>query len=356
MEIRSELQRNLVADQVSALVAVIRPILVGLLGGLKAEVVNELGGAQNVRLFMLSRLRRPGDGDVGICFEYAVHDAMRRGDPMVQERVRQALTLCRVPGDAMASILFAAEKTGSEQLIDTARDLVTPESRLLSGTRGQPALLQRHIDGIARALRSPRARATLPASISGVWKADLFIGATDTDRWVATTVKVNAAHLEGARGLRLGIVPVRQGETDAPHVDDRRNLIVCPLLYDGDFMQLFYEGWVIVQQFLAADAQLPREVALPDPVSRYVASLLVDRRDFPVLDVVAALLPLAQPELLETTERQAELILERGEETEVQAVVAPQAGEVRGTRRRGVWVPTEPEGLDAAGAAPPDAE
>jgi hypothetical protein len=182
MEIRAELQRNSVADEVSALVAVIRPILTGLLWGLKGEVVAELGGVQNVRLFMLGRLRRPGDGDVGICFEYAVHDAMRRDEAMVLERVERGLQLCNVRGDELDSILFAVEKTGSEQLIDTARDLVTPESLLLAGSRGRPAQLQRHIDGIAQAFRRPAARDALPYSISGVWKADLFLGATDSDR------------------------------------------------------------------------------------------------------------------------------------------------------------------------------
>lgn len=183
MEIRSERQRSPVGDEVSALVAVVRPILAGLVWGLKEEVVAEVGGRENVRLFMLNRLRRQGDGDCGICFEYAVHDAMRRNDPMVVERVDHALTeLCNLPGQNLDSILFAAEKTGSEQLIDTARELVTPQSVLMAGTRGRPANLQRHIDGIAQAFRKPTARAALPYSISGVWKADLFLGKTDSER------------------------------------------------------------------------------------------------------------------------------------------------------------------------------
>lgn len=168
---------------------------------------------------------------------------MRRRDPMVLERIESALHLCRVPGEAFDSILFAVEKTGSEQLIDTARELITSESRLLSGTRGRPARLHRHIEGIARAFRRPAARDPLLYIISGVWKADLFLGATDTDRWVATTVKVNADHLEGARGLRLGVVPVRQGTTDAPHLDERRNLIVVRSSTTGaSWKQLRREG------------------------------------------------------------------------------------------------------------------
>jgi len=326
MDIRAQVQQNAVADEVSALLAVVRPILIGLLYGLKGEVVREAGGSDNVKLLMLARLRRPGDGDCGICFEYAVHDAVRARNPMVLERIDDALTrLCNVAGDDVASILFAVEKTGSEQLIDTARDLVTDESRIRSGTRGQPAKLQKHIEGIAQAFRRPSARQALPYSISGLWKADLFIGHTDTDRWVGTTVKVNPSQLEGARGLRLGIVPATDTATDAPYLDERRNLVVCPLLYDGNFMQVFFAGWRIVQAFLTADAKMPEAVALDRPPEREVARVLAERRNYPVVDVVEALGAFAQPELLKTEPQQASVVLTRGDQIEMPTVIAPEA-------------------------------
>ncbi len=93
--VRAERQQNPVADEVSALVAVIRPILLGLLWGLKADFAEDAGGYNRVKLKMLARLRRPGDGDCGICFEYAVHEAMLRGEQMVLERLDAALRLCR---------------------------------------------------------------------------------------------------------------------------------------------------------------------------------------------------------------------------------------------------------------------
>lgn len=142
---------------------------------------------------------------------------------------------------------------------------------------------------------------------------------------MGTTVKVNPTALLGARGLRIGIIPVRQGETDLPYKDERRNLVVCPLLHDGSFMEVFYAGWITVQQFIAADAQLPSEAALPRPPDREVARQLVQRREFPVLDVIEALRPLAQPELLHTDERSASVVLTRGESTVAGAVVAPEA-------------------------------
>jgi hypothetical protein len=323
MEIRVENQLNAVADEVAALFAVVRPILQGLLHALKADVVAQAGGRDEVKLFMLPRLYRPGDGDCGICFEYAVHDAMRRGDPGILERVDSALGLCNIPGSDLSSILFGAEKTGSQQLIATAREALTASSQLMYGTRGRPANLQRHLNAIAQAFRSKSARLNLPQSISGIWKADLFLGKPDTDKWVGTTVKINPAQLEPARGLRIGIVPVKQGESDAVIRDESKNLVLCPLLHDGSFMEVFYAGWIIVQQFIAADAHVPKEVALPRPAEREVARQLESRRAFPVVDVIEALGPLAQPELLDTRETDAELILTRGETTVAGAVVAP---------------------------------
>jgi hypothetical protein len=131
MQLRLEQQQNPVADEVAALYAVVRPIIEGLLHGLKANIVEQAGGREGVTLEMLTRLYVPGDGDCGICFEYAVHDGMSRGDPHVMERVQDALTLCNVPGAQLGSILFGAEKAGSQQLIETAKEALTDDSLLV---------------------------------------------------------------------------------------------------------------------------------------------------------------------------------------------------------------------------------
>jgi hypothetical protein len=326
MQLRLQFQESGVADEVAAITAVVRPILEGTLYGLKADVVEQVGGYDHCTLSMLSRLYRPGDGDCGLCFEYAVHDALNRREPAVMERVHDAAhQFCNVPGQEPSSILFGLEKAGALNLIDTAKERLTEESRLLAGIRAQPAKLRRHIDGIAAAFRRRADRDALPWSIGGVWKADLFVGYTDSDRWVATTVKINAQQLEGARGLRIGIVPMRGGRNDVIRRDDEKNLVICPLPHDGSFMEVFYLGWGVVQQFIAADAQIPREAALPRQADRQVARYLADRRDFPVLDVLDALRPLSQPHLLRTEEQDAELVSRREQihEVETGAVVAP---------------------------------
>lgn len=323
MIIRKEKQLSPVTDEVTSIIAVIRPILQGLLYSLKEEVVMQSGGYENIPLFMLPRAYRRGDGDCGICFEYAVHDAVRRHDPHVMDRIETAFKLCRMPGMATDSILFGAEKSGALQIIDTAMDILTDDSRLLTGQRQQPLKLKRYVNMLSAAFRRQSARNRLPQSISGLWKADLFVGNTDSDRWIGATVKINASALEGARGLRLGLVPIQQGKSDAVYRDESKRLIVCPLPYDKSFMETFYTAWVIVQQFINADAQVPKEVALPTPSHRYVATLLEERRQFPVVDVIDALAPLAQPELLDTEQSDAILGDTEKSRLDLTGIVAP---------------------------------
>lgn len=306
INIRIEQQQNFVADEVSALIAVVRPILQGLLFAIKNDVVNQAGGVENLKLFMLPRVYRPGSGDCGICFEYAVHDAILRKEPTVVERIHDSLSrYCRVPGTDTASILFGAEKTGALQIIGNAGHLLTDESRLLTGVQAQPPKLKQYIADLTQAFRLRTYRDQLPSSISGLWKADLFLGNRDSDRWVGTTVKINKSQLEGAPGLRIGIVPSRYGSGDLIEMDNSKNLVVCPLPYDGAFMEVFYSAWWIVKCFIDADAKVPRPESLPVGAHRMVAQLLEQRREFSVLEVIDAIAPMAQPSLLSTYPIQA---------------------------------------------------
>lgn len=301
MEMRKARQISAVSDnEFSALIAVVRPILTGILNSLKADVV-EQWGRDNVPLKMLARIRRAGDGDYGICFEYAVHDALNRGDGPVVERVAEALKLCKIQiASVPTSVLFGAEKHGGLQLIANARATLTDNSRLLKDGSGAPIKLGKYLETAQLAFNQVSARESLPTSIKGLWKADLFLGCTASDRWVAASVKINAAQLESARGIRIGIVPASSRHGDLVRFE--RGLIVCPIPHDYSFMQKFYEAWRIVSAFLHADARVPAPAALPHPVECEVARVLAERREFSVRDVIDALGSFAQPELILTEE------------------------------------------------------
>lgn len=326
MQLIKEKQVNPIGSEVLARISIIRPILTSLLIGIKQDVLTELGGIENVKLKMLPRAYRPGAGDIGFCFEWAIHDAIRRQEPTVLERLEDAARKCRLPGSNFESILFGLEKSGKVQIIDTADHILTPDSRILTGERAQPLKLKGYLNMLSAAFNRPETRKALPSSISGLWKADLFFGTTDADRWLGTSLKINPSQLEGARGLRVGIVPAGQGRSDKVFLDERKNIMVCPIPYDGSFMELFYTAWGIIQQFIAADAQMPREVDLPIPADRQVVRELVSRREFPVVDVVEALEPLSQPDLTEQDQQGVSLsIAKEGESQLNNAIIAPVA-------------------------------
>ena len=326
MQLIKEKQVSPIESEVLARISIIRPILTSLLIGIKQDILDELGGIDQVKLKMLPRAYRPGAGDIGFCFEWAIHDAIRRQDPNILNRLEDAARKCRLPGNNFESILFGLEKSGKVQIIDTASHVLTPDSRILTGERAQPLKLKGYLNMLSAAFNRPETRKALPSSISGLWKADLFFGTTDADRWLGTSLKINPSQLEGAKGLRIGIVPTAQGRSDKVFLDEKKNIMVCPIPYDGAFMELFYISWGIVQQFIKADAQMPKEVYLPTPADRQTVRELVSRREFPIKDVVDALEPLSQPNLTEQDQQGISLSVTKEGETQLNnAIIAPIA-------------------------------
>lgn len=308
MDVREERQLNPVSEDVGALTAVTRPIVAGLLHSIGEEYLRPHGGRQNIRLADLGRVRKANDGDLGVAFEYAVHDAIMTGTGIVVDRVNSALKLCRIEKGDPTSILFAIEKSGAKQLVKTQRELITPDSRILSGSVGQPAKLAKHLNQLAAAFHKPTTRPALPQSIRGLWKADLFLGSTVPDHWVGTSIKINPSRLETAPGLRIAIVPTSSGNSDAVRMDEQRRLVMCPLPHDYSFMQTFHEGMRIIQALAANDFKMPKDAELPNPMHREVARIYVERREFSVFDVLEAVALFAQPELIGTETEKASTV------------------------------------------------
>lgn len=324
VDITKCIQTNDVHSEYEALFSVIHPILYGLAMTLKQDIVKQVGGYDKISLELFTRLYEPGDGDCGICFEYAVHDAIINKNQDVLERIDSALSkFCKIKGDTPSSILFGAEKSGQLQFIDSVMEHLTDDSILLPGTKGQPIKLKRHINGVVSAFRKPQDREKLPSSINGLWKADLFVGNTNIDKWVGTTVKINPKQLESARGLRLGIIPCRQGKNDKIYKHETKNLIVCHVPYDQSFMEIFYEGWIIIKKFILARGNMPKEIDLPSGLDRLVCKELVARKKFPILDVLEVLKNMGQPHLMYIEESEASITSSSKEKMKLNKIIAP---------------------------------
>lgn len=301
MEIWEDRQKNPVADEVSALVAVTGPVIAGVLRSVSAEVASAFGERDRLPLKMLGRLRKEADGDFGIAFEYAVHDAVVSRDPIVVERVVDALYKCGIGRGNPASILFAIEKSGAQELISTEPSLVTDNSPVLLGEGGRPVSLRDSLSAIGAAFRLPGALLNLAQSIRGLWKTELFLGSSDLDKWVGASVKIDGPQLAAAKEPRIVIVPSDPGQSDAITLDEQKNLIICPVPQDRSFMTIFHEGWKLVQTLCARNFEMPSNADIPNPLHREVARIFVERREFPIVDVVEAIRKFAQPELFTTT-------------------------------------------------------
>ncbi|MDE5539061.1 MAG: hypothetical protein K2J20_01070 [Bacilli bacterium] len=318
------LQTNDVNSEYEALFSVIHPILTGLALSLKQDIVEQVAGYEKISLELFTRLYEPGDGDCGICFEYAVHDAIVNKNPDVLNRIDSALSkYCKIKGDTPSSILFGAEKSGQLHFIDSVKEHLTDDSQLLTGDRGKPIKLKKHIDGVVSAFKKPQDRAKLPDSINGLWKADLFVGNTLMDNWVGTTVKINPSQLESARGLRLGIVPCKQGRNDKIEKHETKNLIVCPVPYDKSFMEIFLEGFNIVKQFILAHGEMPSEMNLPSSLDRLVCKELVARRKFPILGVIEVLKGMGQPHLMNVETKETTIDSKDAGDLKINRIVTP---------------------------------
>jgi len=288
-----------IADPVRSKFAMVVPVLEATLFSLNRARVERLGGHDNVSLWDLAREYAAGDGDTGICFEWAVHDALARADSLIHPLASEVLgDFCSIGGGA-DSLLFGPEKDGAIPILESVKDSLTDDARIYVGNRGQPPKLKRYIPQVIRAFRRNEERNKLPRSIRGLWKADLFIGNSASEKWVGTTVKVNPQQLEGAQGLRIGVYPKRNAR-DVPRLDDDLNLVRLPLPYDSAFMELFYKAFFLVRAFLRSDARVPAPIDLPDAEDRFVTQELEARREFPILAVASTIRDMAQPNLIAT--------------------------------------------------------
>ena len=277
------------------------PIITGILQSIPVEVAASFGGRDRLPLSMLGRLRKEADGDCGIAFEYAVHDAVISREPIIAERLADALGKCGIGQGDPTSILIAIEKSGAQELVSTEAGLVMEKSPVLLGKGGRPVSLREHLGAISAAFRLPGTLLNLAQSFRGLWKTELFLGSSGRDQWVGASVNISQSQLTAAEGPRIAIIPSVAGVSDAVRLDEQKNVVICPVPHDGSFMKIFHEGWKIVQTLCASNFEMPGSSDIPNPLHREAARIFAERRRFPIVEVVDAIRKFAQPELLTTS-------------------------------------------------------
>lgn len=283
-DIKNSSKLDLSKQKEELILSFISPILFALLMGLKSEVVQSLNGLDKIRLRELARNYREGDGDCGICFEYSIHSAIRKNDPLIMPRINEALNKCGIDGNNTTSILLGFEKNRVLQINDELLSNLTENSILITDAYGNRIKLLEHIFRISNAFRNSNSRRRLPNVINGLWKADLLLGNKEEDLWAAVSVKINPVALVHANGIAIGIIPSRWNRLVS--VKTNGKMVVCPLIYDNGFMQYFYAAWNTVRCFFYADTHVPHERFLCFKEQLQIAELLESKRDAPVLELV----------------------------------------------------------------------
>ncbi|QSQ17191.1 hypothetical protein [Myxococcus landrumensis] len=297
-KISLEIQENEVGESVRARFSMVASILRAMLYSTKKTRVKKLGGATKITLEDLAIIYQEGDGDFGVCFEYAIHDAIRERHKSIYPLIEEVLfDFCKIKGTA-ESILFGLEKNGSLNIVQTAKNSLTDESRILVGKVGKPPYLRDRISDLQRAFRDKQHRSALPQSIRGLWQADLFLGSPATEQWVGTTLKLTKEELQHAPGLRVGVYPSNKKEGPSKNIS--KNMIICPLPYRSDFMILFQASFQIARQIMASKGRMPKPPAIVYEDDIVVAEWITARRTFAVMDILEALVPLMQPGLTKT--------------------------------------------------------
>jgi hypothetical protein len=117
-----------VGDPLRSKLAMVVPVLKATLHSLARDRVQRLGGLEKVTLHDLAREFLEGSGDAGICFEYAVHEAISHQSALIHPLASEVLEdLCKINGGA-ESILFGPEKEGVIPILETVQNALTDES------------------------------------------------------------------------------------------------------------------------------------------------------------------------------------------------------------------------------------
>ena len=174
LKISLEVQEDEVGEAVRARYSMVASILRAMLYSQQTEIINALGGREKITLEQLARIYQEGSGDFGVCFEYALHDSIRARHKSIYPTIQEVLhSFCKIKGQS-ESILFGLEKNGTLNVVETAKNSLTQESRVLGGKAGKPPYLRHRVALLDRAFRSVKHRNSLPQSIAGLWNPTCF--------------------------------------------------------------------------------------------------------------------------------------------------------------------------------------
>ncbi|MFP8834974.1 hypothetical protein ACLIJR_11985 [Hydrogenophaga sp. XSHU_21] len=289
-----------------ALYAVARSIVRAMIDSLSEEDLSDLNtplADVNFRqLSKVSRLERDkgmrGDG-----FEWAVHEAILGREPTVIDPLAAALKKCSkfVKDSAPMSLLFGQERARYLGFMESVVD-GREEAFLLTQGSGRPFYFGPWVQVAAQGhLAEPQ----LEARIKKIWKTDLFLYSEGDNKHLAATVKSNPSHLEGGKGLRIGIVPEANGHPPGVLYNSVHGLWQVTLADPSGFMGIFNDAYLSVARAVNKLGKMsqPPYYAVPSAKGQKLQAQLERFGDAKAAEVEAALDDAAQQDLVNSTHR-----------------------------------------------------
>lgn len=313
-----------------ALYAVARSIIRAQLDGMSAEDLEDLNLSNRTdvtmrQLSVYARLERD-KGQRGDGFEWAVHEAIVGGEPLVVEPLAHTLTKVSPKfkgAEFTSSLLFGQERSQHLGFLDSVVKEAGSDAVLLPDGRGKPYRFTS--DWLRQAARGASGEHLLGHRITKIWKTDLFISDQNARRYTAATVKSNPALLEGGPGLRVGIVPASTKYAPGTRRDPKTGLWLTVLPDPDGFMGLFNDAyWGVASAiYEIGKHEKPPYYLKPSVKSRLMVEQILKYKKSKVIDICDALdvaaqqglvavdhelLSVGAPPWLSITERQAKVI------------------------------------------------
>jgi hypothetical protein len=289
-----------------ALYAVSRSIVRALLDSLTQEDLTDLNcPIGDVTLRQMAKVVRI-DRDKGMRgdgFEWAVHEAVLGGEPLVIDPISDALKKASrfVSGAPPTSLLFGYERARYLGFVDAVIDSAGTDAFLLPEGSGRPYKFD---TWVAKAAKGRAAEPELTERIRQIWKTDLFLSCKDDERYFAATVKSQYGQLEGGRGLRLGIVPEsrHKGHRAGVKYSEKHGLWVVTLPDPNGFSGLFNDAYVAVARAICTLGNQPKPpyYTKPSAKAQRVQAQLEQYPSAKVVEIEHALDKAAQRNLVTT--------------------------------------------------------
>lgn len=187
----------------------------------------------------------------GVCWEYAVFNAILNNDIYIQDLINAAINYLSGEDDhyRLNAILWGGEKNNlsSDNIKNNLKDdetIWTPYKEII---------FKDYVDIILKSFHDKNLRKTLPQYFAGIWRTDLFVKKENKNRWYAVTVKWNKYDMKQFPGLSIGIhfehINSLKGSVN-PKLT-KNNFVYCSIPFNLNFGEYYAYMFRFVETMLS---------------------------------------------------------------------------------------------------------